>query len=389
MGLINRFMERFARARAPSRGAALEARGQLQEAYELYHATGQGGDAARVMLARAQSEPDPRKRLALLALAVSCAPEPSEISREALTRHGLLALDLLRSNPQSLMVSERAQLAAQLESIGKLLEAAEVFGTLGDVDNQSRLLAACGAIDELETAFSNDEKLRNAHRARELTYGSARDLQAVGRRVPALRACEKWLVQHPDDEDIEALARRIRQQLVVGSAVSARLHGERVTLALGKEVVVGRDQGAISLNAPVLSRKHLVIRSGPRGPEVYDPGSRNGTLLAGARIACNLPIGQGLQLSLGGEIPCRIEPWGNGGAKLSIAGQDFIAPLGPLHLARWTISPTTESVCLTCDISVTPPLLNGIVSSPPIDLALGDELRAVREGPVLLQVLQP
>jgi hypothetical protein len=388
MGLISRFMERFARAAAQNRGAAMEARGQLEDAYELYLAAGQGADGARVMLARAQAEADPRRRLALLALAVSCAPPRSDIGHEALTRHGLLALDLLRGSPQSLLAAERASLAAQLESIGKLREAAEVFDSLGDVDNQSRLLAACGAIQELETALDNEEKERRARLAREQAYNFARDLDAVGRRVQAQHACEKWLAQHPEDQDIGALARSIRERIVGGLALAVLLQGERVTLALGQEVVIGRDQCAISLSSPVLSRRHLVLRSNPKGPVLFDPGSRNGTLLAGARIACSLAVGKGLQLSLGGQIPCHIEPWGNGGVKISVAGHLFLAPLGPFHIARWTISPADDSITLSCDDSVAAPVLNGVVCSPPIDLSVGDELRTVRDGPIVLQVLE-
>ena len=387
MGLIGRFVERFGRAHAATSAAALEARGQLDAAYARYLAAGQGAEAARVMLAQAQAQPDARTRLASLALAVAVSPADSEVGRDARKRHALLALDLFRAAPDGMLSSERVALAQDLESAGMNPEAAEIYGVLGDIDNQSRVLAACGAIDALESALGQDELRRDRRRSREQAWHCAHDLDALGQRLAAIKQCETWLAGHANDEQFASFCRQIRDRLVRGNSLIVQLHGQLRTIALGAEVVIGRDECSICLRTPVLSRRHLVLcRDDAQRAVVQDPGSRNGTLLAGARIGGILAVGSGLDLSLAGQIACRVEPTDNGALLLRIADRTYLAPLGPLRVGPWQISGASDAIRVSTadDGSL---ILNGLTARPPIELAVGDELRAQHDGPVALKVM--
>lgn len=385
MGLLGRLMERFGRARASDRGSALEGRGKLDEAYEAYRAAGRWEDAARVMLARAESEPDPVRRASLLALAAAAAPS-SPVGQQARRRRALLWLDLLRSRPGSLLESEQKELARELETLSLHPEAAEVFALLGDHDSQARVLAACGAIDALESAYAAQRSQAASARTRQQAWNEITDRIAVGRRIEAIRQCEAWLVDHPADEEFRTRARTTRDLVVQGPCFEALVRDARVRIALGDVVELGRSEGAIVLPSPVLSRKHLQIVQSEHGPLVRDLQSRNGTMLAGARLAGDLPIGTGLELSLGGQIPCRIDPEG-AGVRVTIDETVWLAPLGPLQLGGLIVSQGASCVQVSAATGRPRPVLNGLLADTPIDLGREDEIREDRNGPAILKVV--
>ncbi|MBI5534675.1 MAG: FHA domain-containing protein [Deltaproteobacteria bacterium] len=385
MGLLDSLIERFGRARATSRGSALEAQGRLAEAYELYQAAGQGAEASRVMLAQAESEPDPARRIGLLALAASADPGCAA-AQTARRRKALLSLDLLRSRPGSLLESEQRALARELEAAGLQREAAEVFGSAGDLDNQARLLAACGAIDALESALTAEQKERISRRGRQQVWNQATDTIALGQRFDAIRMCESWLAEHPEDDEFRSLARSTRERLLAGPCVEAVLGDEPVVIALGDEVSIGRSDATIVMPSPVLSRKHLELKQSDQGPIVCDLQSRNGTLLAGARLAGPIAVGAGLDLKLGGQIELRVQPRGDGALRLQVAGQTWLAPLGPMKIGPFELKIASERVQVTLGDSREAPVLNGLIANVPIDLCRGDEIRETRDGPILLKV---
>ena len=385
MGLLAKLIDRVGRAKAAGRGGSLEAQGRLDEAYEAYRAAGLGQDAARVMLARADAEPDPARRASLLALAAAAAPD-SPAGQHARRRKALLSVDLLRSRPGSLLESELVQLASDLEALALHREAAEVFALLGNLDSQARMLAACGAIDALESAFDDQHRQEASRRSRQQAWNAVGDCIAVGRRLRAIELSEAWLAEHPTDEEFRARARTTRDRMVTGPCFQAEILGDRVVVALGDVVELGRSEGAMVLPSPVLSRKHLQFARGDKGPRVRDLDSRNGTMLAGARLAGPIEVGSGLELSLGGQIPCRIQPRGQG-LRVAVDDASWLAPLGPLQLGGLVVSPGARCVQVSVEPGRTQPVLNGLLADVPIDLALGDEIREDREGPIILRVL--
>jgi DNA-binding winged helix-turn-helix (wHTH) protein len=66
------------------------------------------------------------------------------------------------------------------------------------------------------------------------------------------------------------------------------------------ENVIGRDPGlAISIDAPIISRRHARIVVNGAGAVVEDLGSKNGTYVAGERITGPTPLRDGDQIQIG------------------------------------------------------------------------------------------
>jgi len=67
---------------------------------------------------------------------------------------------------------------------------------------------------------------------------------------------------------------------------SSKLKGRRLTLPLGKEIVIGRETGCqLMLNSPAISRKHCEIKHVAEGIWVRDLDSQNGTYVNDVAIA--------------------------------------------------------------------------------------------------------
>lgn len=67
---------------------------------------------------------------------------------------------------------------------------------------------------------------------------------------------------------------------------SGKLQGKRLTLPVGKEIVVGREPGCqLMLNSTLISRKHCELKQTPEGIWVRDLGSQNGTYVNDVAIA--------------------------------------------------------------------------------------------------------
>ena len=155
-----------------------------------------------------------------------------------------------------------------------------------------------------------------------------------------------------DDSRIAEVARAIRSRLLRGPVVDLEIDGELQRYALGGEVTIGRGDATIVIGSRAVSRRHLRLARGPEGTFVEDIETRNGTMLAGSRIAGRLRVGDGLRLVLGGEVPCSIVPLaltpdaptpvGPTAVEqcfaVEIAGWRYLCPLGPLTVNGWRIS---------------------------------------------------
>jgi hypothetical protein len=140
---------------------------------------------------------------------------------------------------------------------------------------------------------------------------------------------------------------------------------------------------------PLLSRPHLRIARHEGAPFVEDLCSHNGTWLAGARLVAPLPIGEGLDLTLGFEISCalRVE---YGGVSLTIAGERSLLPLGPLVLPGLRlISEEREGervVSLELEGGARA-ALNGALMTSRVDLSMGDAVQVFAPRPGMLRVV--
>jgi pSer/pThr/pTyr-binding forkhead associated (FHA) protein len=67
---------------------------------------------------------------------------------------------------------------------------------------------------------------------------------------------------------------------------TGKLHGKRLTLPLGKEIVIGREAGCqLLLQSTLISRRHCEVKHVAEGIWVRDLGSQNGTYVNDVAIA--------------------------------------------------------------------------------------------------------
>ena len=403
VGLLDRFLSRSRHQGRQAREAReRENAGDLGAAADLYTEAGMGDDAARVLLLRADAEPQAERRLAFCAAAAQRA-ESEEVRTRARARKALLAFDTLRRSGGTSLESEVLAVARELEEAGELLRAADAYVLGGDHEGEVRALTAAGAIDRLEDRLRASENKTRSERAVEQRLRRIADLDRTAERRAALDLCRAALAER-EDARVAEIARAIRARLVRGPVVDLDLDGQLQRYALGGEVTIGRGDATIVIGSRAVSRRHLRLCRGPEGVFVEDLETRNGTMLAGARIAGRIPVGDGLRLVLGAEVPCAILPLaltadaptplgpvGDECYAVEIAGWRYVAPLGPLAAGSWRIGvepaeDDTSYVVLTSPVAAQRPFLADFQLAARVELCHGDEIRAARGGPVRLRV---
>jgi hypothetical protein len=373
-------------------------------------------DSARVLLLRADAEPSVEKRIAFCALAAERA-ESEPLHKKARGRKALLAFDTLRKSGGSFLESEVLGVARELEEAGELERAADAYALGGDHESEVRVLTAAGAIERLEERLRESERATRTEREVEQALRRVADLDRTAERRAALDLCREALRTRSDPRLAEA-ARAIRARLVRGPVVDLEIDGTLRRYALGGEVTIGRGDATIVIGSKAVSRRHLKVARGPDGVFVEDLDTRNGTLLAGARVAGRIPVGDGVKLLLGGSVPCVVEPIylsrdeptplghadSGGHYAVEIAGWRHVVPLGDLvtsglRVGLDFVGDETFVVLRPLSSSVGAPAPSGVpraVASqaflgdyqlgPRVELCHGDEIRAARGGPVRLRV---
>lgn len=305
----------------------LEREGSLAAAVEAYLEAELPDEAARVLLVRADAEGDLAKRLAFLEEAGRVAGESAQ-GKLARGRRAKLSFELLRGRA-GLARTELLHAAEELSAAGEHLVAAEAYALVGDDEGEVRALTAAGAIDRLEAKLAAEAASSRDELGRSKARREVEDLDRVYERRAALAAGAAV-----NDETVTDLCRVIRQRLARGPSVQLTFDGETHAVALGEALTVGRGEASIVVGSRALSRVHLNLRRDAAGAAIAeDAGTRNGTFLRGARIAGPIPVGEGISLKLGGEIVCDVHPHPSGGVLVDVAGQRFLAPLGPLRVA--------------------------------------------------------
>ena len=196
------------------------------------------------------------------------------------------------------------------------------------------------------------------------------------------------LAKHTDERVVDA-SRRIRARLLRGPVVDLEIEGTAHRAVLGDEVSIGRGDASIVIASRAVSRRHLRIYRLDGAVMVEDLGGRNGTLLAGARLAGAVPIGYGLTLQLGGEVKCVVEP-SDTAVMLDVAGVRYEAPLGPLAVGDWRVGHEGIGEDTYVVLSTAPggvrPFLGEYQLAPRIELCAGDSLSTARNGEPLLRI---
>lgn len=327
----------FGKGRLAARARAAELRGDLAKAAVLFGEAGQADEAARVVLVRAEGESDPALRLQLLTQAARLAPDGTKTSTSARLKRAELVLALAGDAAVSAVARhEVLDAARELEAIGEHLTAADAYARAGDKEGEARALQAAGDIERLELLLVTEQHEERTARAR---VERAKDIDLMigcGKRREALEALDELLADAPADATLEERAARLRARRVTGPIVridatrDPALGPERYALVMGREVVVGRTEGTIRVPSAAVSREHLRITREEGGELlVHDLGSRNGTQLRGINVRGAIPIGDGLELTLGREVPLRVAPSSrlDGAVSIEVAGERYHASL--------------------------------------------------------------
>jgi hypothetical protein len=366
------FRERRARAR--------ERAGDLAGALERYLDARLPEEAARLQLLRADAETRLAERLALFRSVPTMAPG-GEAARVAASRAAKLRYELLRGRG-AVMKSETLAAAEELLAAGEARLAAEAFAEAGDREREIAALVQAGALQEVEEKLDASVARARTENVLGLAARTMQDLDRAGERRKALALA----AQHAGDTTLRELARSIEQRLLRGPIVVLRVDGRDLTVALGEVVTVGRGDATCVVPSLQVSRVHLeILRDASGAPVVRDTGGKNGTFLGGARVAGELPVGEGLTLALGGEIPCRVAPAARGGVVVEVAGLSVHAPLGPLQTAVGAVVPSDGGV-VELRRGDSPAYLGSLEAAPRIELALGDILSSERGGESRLAV---
>jgi hypothetical protein len=362
--------------------------GDLAAAAELYTEAGLGDEAARVLLLRADAESSVEKRMAFCAQAAERA-ESEDVKKQARGRKALLAWDTLKKSGGTFLQNEVLAVARELEEAGELERAADAYALGGDPESEVRALTAAGAIERLEERLRASEAEGRSGREQELRLRKIADLDRTAERRAALELCKAALAER-DDARASDLARGIRARLLRGPVVDLEIDGQTRRYALGDEVTIGRGDATIVVSSRAISRRHVRVARAATGAMVEDLATRNGTCLAGARISAPIPVGDRLELTLGGEVPCALAPDADGGIAIEVGGERYLAPLGPLERLGFRISVEGSGeetfVVLSSLGAASRPVLGEFELAPRVELCHGDEIRAARGGPVRLRV---
>jgi hypothetical protein len=298
----------------------------------------------------------------------------------AVARAAQLTIDAFRALGGQSKRDALRDAARDLEQAGETRRAAEVYALGGHGEEAERVGIPT------EPASPEDADARAA-----LTAVDA--LEKRGLRVAAVAAARAILAERPEP-DIAAFARGVVARLVRGRVVRLAFDGREMQVAFTDTITIGRSGATLLVASPLVSRTHVEIRREDGVAVVRDPGSHNGTWIAGARITAPLPIGTGLDLALGNEIPCslRADPLG---IIIDVAGERTLAPLGPLVVGGLRLAPA-KVVLAADDVAdiLTLDLEPGVRASlgdaaieTAIELARGDVVRVLGDVPHELGVL--
>lgn len=389
VGVFDFFSARRMRHRErAARQAELD--GDLGLAAKLYVDAELADEAARVLLLRADAETTADRRIALAAAAARTAKDPG-LARQALTRKAKLTLAVLEAAAGPELRDEAARVAGELERTGEHLDAARAYALAGDHEGEVRALTEAGAIDQLERRLNAEAAAEAGERERARVWERVGDLRSSGERREAIALARSWLTAH-DDEEIRAALADLEVRTVAGRAVTLEIDGARRAWVLGDSLTIGRREADIRVESALLSRLHLRVSRADGVILVEDLETSNGTHLAGARLGGPLPVGEGLDLRLGGQVPCVITPHETPAAvQIDVSGERYLAPLGDLVLGGWRIACTTadgaDYVTLSTAGGAEPPYAGAIQLSRTIELAVGDALSRERHGAVALRVI--
>ncbi len=306
------------------RAVAAEAAGDYAEAARAYALAGERIKVAEMHLLRAERAPSPAAKLHELRAAVRWADAADAEGSHARRRIARAMFNWARGaglvgDPERQVVRDAAQLFVDIgdfsaagecyEFVGDEFAAAEAYQKGGDVDRLEHVLA------REETRRKRDSRVRDAFEEYKLALAAGerdRALEAIrhcaeappptgtGPRAEADRA-----EQSRDRASYQRLREELEAKLIADGTVVVRAgavgHGKERRYVGSFPLVLGREASCqLALRDAGISRQHAEIRAADDGSFVLaDRDSKNGTTLAGVRIAGALPLSGEGDIGLG------------------------------------------------------------------------------------------
>jgi hypothetical protein len=383
----------FGNGRRLTQARNAELSGDFIGAISLYSQANAHAEAARVMLLRGDSEPDPRQRLVHYTQALHTAPEGSLHRSDARRKRAELRIRLAGDSAlSSLARHEVMDAAKELEDLGEGLLAANAYRLIGDSEGEARALSLAGELERLEFVLSAEqEKTRTGH-ARDRLAAEAQLKMSEGLRREALVLAEQLRLAHPEDRNAQELLRSLTARRVSGPKCNIALGSSRLQLLLGDEITVGRTEGSLQIASSAISRAHLRIYREGSVTLVTDLQSRNGTTLRGVELGGPVAVTEPLELRLGGEIRVRVSPSSHlsGALDIELGGERYTAPLGRcgLGIFDWVIAPGEDGWLELNTGILHPPFQDGLALGPRTTLLRGDEFSRIRGEMVVLRIVE-
>jgi len=295
------------------RAVAAEAAGDYAEAARAYALAGERVKVAEMHLLRAERAPSPAAKLHELRAAVRWADADDPDGRNARRRIARALFNWARASavvgdPEKQVVRDAAQLFVDigdfaaagecLEFVGDEFAAAEAYQKGGDVDRLENVLA------REEHRRKRDTRIHDAFEEYKLALaGGERD-----RALEAIRLCAEAPLptgkdaaeQMRERASYQRLREELELKLIADGSVVIRAgavgHTRERRYVGSFPLVMGRDAACqLALRDAGISRQHAHIAAHDDGSfALADRDSKNGTTLAGVRIAAELPlVGEG------------------------------------------------------------------------------------------------
>ncbi len=391
MSVFDRIFGKGREVRAAQRA---ELRGELDKAAELFGLAGAPEEAARVMLLRGDAETDARARMKHYTQAVATAPEGHPVRDEARRKRASLLVAQFGGAATSEAARRELRGAAdELLAAGDPARAAAAYKLAGDGEGQAKALAQAGDVESLELLLNEQQKKDHADHERQKVHGEVDLLATSGKRREALEAAEKWLAMH-DDASLRERAAMIKAKRALGPVAQVFLFGKATALALGDEIVIGRNEGTLHVASQAVSRQHLRIAREAGAVVVRDLGSRNGTQLRGMNLVGAVPVpmseGESLELTLGKEVRVRIAKSKalDDAFTIELGSGAYVAPLGPARIpgTPWELTHGADG-WIELVANGAPPYVGDVGLGERTTLLVGDVLARERGGAEVLRIV--
>jgi len=363
------------------RAKQAELRGDLAAAVDHWAAAEAPEEVARVMLVQGDAELGGDARMKRYTQAAAIAPPGSTVQREARVRRADLLVALIDTEAISGVAKRDLLLAAkEFEECGEPEKAAHTYARLKDVEGEARALAQAGDVETLERVLTGEQEKERVLREKKRLFSEAELLATSGDRRGAIARLSELLKIVPSDPVATDRIQMLNGRKKRGPRAELMVDGAPWSVILGNEVVIGRTDGSLLISSSAVSREHLRISRVNGEVHITDLNSRNGTQLRGMPLRGTIQMHDGVELTLGREVPLTISPSKrvNGAVDIEVLGIVHLAPLAPLQLPVGWVIDAAEDGWLTLQTNGNPAYFGSVATKEAIALLVGDALSAGR-----------